>query len=368
MNSLIILLIPVAAFGAAGETTTLARPLDAWSASAQSIWCYDVTLHAIVETFWAPDNELVLVVDDTIRQRYMQGSWRVDQVETNHFYKGRQPDRWKVSSGEVLAYAHEAASEDVRFFNSTSNFAQHEQLVGFSRGKLLVPQLYETFRAHFYGQSFEQMLRPRLQDARSTRIGTTVTLTFPPAPDPVPMVNEAKTLFEITLDAAKGYMPARIKSAPNPTGAPDLVDDMVNELVLVDGGLWIPAITRLTIHCPAYTGDAAIPMSVVRIELDLGRSTFNTDIHPDVFRLPFPPGAVVYDKDQRRNFVQAEGGEKDYEAYDEFVKSRFRGGGEPRVFPRMTLVLLAANAAVIAALTLGLWARKRRRKAREAST
>jgi hypothetical protein len=95
----------------------------------------------------------------------MQGSWRVDQIETNRFFRVQEPKTWEASPSDVQAFALEFSAQDVRFFSSQSNFGQFCSASDFNRAKLLVPQLYEFFRGDFYGQTFREMLLPRSNEA-----------------------------------------------------------------------------------------------------------------------------------------------------------------------------------------------------------
>lgn len=335
------------------------RFIELWGGSAEGIWSYDVTVHATVRTFTKDQQRLVPVGDHVLRQRFMQGSWRVDQIETNRFFRGQEPKTWEASPSDVQAFALEFSAQDVRFFSSQSNFGQFCSASDFNRAKLLVPQLYEFFRGDFYGQTFREMLLPRSNEADTSVDGGLVRLVIPPVTNPAILVNGARDWFEVVLDARKGHMPVRIKKSKDLSSDAHFVE-IENDLTQVDGGLWVPTTSSVTVHSKAFTGGLSIPATVTLVEVDLAKSKFNDDIDPKVFELPFPPGTVVRDADQQENYVQSDGDKRDYEAYEELVRSRMGETRKERLDAspsRVRIVVIVAGFLGLAAVLMGLYFR-----------
>lgn len=250
--------------------------LDRWSASVQNIWSYDVTVHVNITTFAKDRGASVPVGDHRIRQRFLQKSWRVDLLETTWYRDMAEPDHWEATEQDILAYSYEYVTGKVRFFNSASNFGEVGSLTEFQKGKLLAPMHYELFRGDYYGQTFDQMLRPRLGEASVSSADGSVKLSIAPSPPSAPVLTNGKASLEVVLDPRKGYMPILIKRVPHP-GKPHLIQ-VANEIVSVGDRLWAPRGTVKTIYSALDTGDAGVPFSTVTLDVDPESALYNVDL------------------------------------------------------------------------------------------
>ncbi len=305
--------------GALAADDSAARILDLWSRSIEGLRSYDVLLHVTTDTFAKEDGHLVRVGEHTLRQRFMDRNWRVDLIKVRHIFRGGlKPELTETGADETNAIAYDIRAQQVRFFSSPQNFGQFQPLNDRIVAKLQAPQLYESFREQFWGQTYIQMLQPRLKDAKVSSDGDLVTLQFPPCSDRSLPINDAEYRFEIVLDSSKGYMPVLIRRSRQ---SGDSRVETTNDLTKTENGLWVPHKTTRTIYSKLGTGDLNVPLNVVVEELDMAQSNFNIAIDPVVFQLPFPPGTVVRDEFQHVNYIQANDGKKDFKAYDNYVQS-----------------------------------------------
>ena len=286
---------------------------------------YDVLLHVTTDTFDKESGRLVRVGEHTLRQRFMDRNWRVDLIKIRHiFIGGQKPELTETGPDETNAFAFDFRALQARFYSSPQNFGQFQPLDDRIVAKLQAPQLFESFREPFWGQTYFQMLQPRLKDAKVSSDGDLVTLQFPPCSDRSLRINDAEYRFEIVLDPSKGYMPVLIRRS-RPSG--NMRVETANELTKTESGLWVPHKTTRTIYSKLGTGDLNVPLNVVVEDIDMARSNFNIDIDPVVFQLPFPPGTVVRDEFQHVNYIQAKDGTQDLKAYDNYVQSGIQHAG-----------------------------------------
>lgn len=341
-----------------------ARLLDLWNDSAEKIWSYDVTVHVMVRAFTDTRADLMLVGDYLLRQQYLQGSWRVDQVKIVQHAIGVEPRIATVPEGATVAFARDFSTQEARYLSSPSKVGQTSSLAAFNRTKLLAPQLYEHFRGDFCGQSYHDMLQPKLKGTTVSFHDGLVCLLIPPAEDSSLLIKDARDWFEVTLDPSKDYLPTRIRKFRD-LQSDELLTDIENHWLQVDGGLWVPRSSTKTVYSRQITKGMKAPAAVTVLEIDTEKSRFNIDISPAVFSLPFPTGTVVWDEDRGENYVQAKGDAKDYEAYRQLVRSRMLDSEatKPAVLSAKPygVVLVAINAVVIVAILVAISLRRFRK-------
>ncbi len=290
-----------------------ARLIELWNGAAEEIWSYDVTVHVVVRAFAETKSDLTVVGDHLLRQQYLRGSWRVDQLKTDQRSIGHDPRIVNVPEGATVAFARDFSTQHARYFSSPDKFGQIYSLSGFNRTKLLAPQLYEHFRGDFCGQSFRDMLQPKLKGATVSSRDGLICLLIPPTEDASLLIKDANDWIEVTLDPSKNYLPTRIRKSKD-LKSDDLLTDVENHWVQNDGGLWVLQKTTKTVYSKEITKGVKVPAAVTTLEIDTNKGKFNIDIAPAVFSLPFPTGTVVWDDDQHKNYVQPNGDDNRREA------------------------------------------------------
>lgn len=290
-SRLFLLLTALQFASQASAADDVAGSLASWRRTADALCSYDVMLRVGVESYVEQKNAMMKVGEHSLRQRFLRGSWRVDLIETRRMFSAQDPDVWSRSGDDIVAFAFDRTGRDVRFFDGAANFRETQPIGQFSAVRLLAPQLYEAFRASFYGRTYYQMLQPRQDTASLTSDGALATLRFPFA-ERAPAVDLERASVEVTLDTGKGYTPVRIKIAPKSDS--EMYTLIENRLTWVpDGRVWVPETVRRTIFSKGHTGDISVPAAVTTIEVEMAKSRFNVDIDPDVFELAFPAGTVA---------------------------------------------------------------------------
>lgn len=291
--------------------------LDLWVAGCQSIWSYDVD---VVTTHWVKPKddgpELKFVGKFTKRQRYLNGQWRIDHLEQ----VTEKVERWTPEDGDVFAIAWDG--KDARTFSARSNIGEVLPILKLGTGKALGSRYCELYRSTFFGQTYTDMIRPRSGVSLSEASPGVYLLDVPPAPGL--KVSLPKSRFVFTLDGTKSFLPSQIKMySPSNLEAPSAISE--TDLQEVAAGLWAPVKSQKRIYrTPVPKDSPGELIAIERFEIDLNKATFNVDIDPEVFRLAFPPGTIVYDHNEGKNFVVSANSGRDYEAYAQVVTDMAR--------------------------------------------
>lgn len=330
------------------------RSLEAWNSAAEAVWSYDVYASITVHAHSKSQQQLVVAGEHELRQRFSLGKWRVDLLRTQRKYTDR-PEEISEAANEPSAYAFDG--KQIRYFSHSNNFGQVQDRRTFSPAKLLAPQLFEMFKAHFGGEPFLSMLRDRAARGTMLKADSTVLLDLP--------VDEAALLhtfwnldFQITLAPSAGWQPIHIRYGQElGADASPFFVEYSNDFEEVAPRVWAPIRCTKAVHSKAIVGDAMQPAGVTEIRIDRERSQFNVDIPPEVFEMAFPPGALVYDASSGQNYVQSQGSEKDYRAFDELVRQKVdsfeerRPGAVGTSFRKATsVVLIVVNGLIVAGL------------------
>ena len=348
------LLCSVVALGA--DELSPDRLLAEWEASAQQIWSFDVTFELAVDSRPERSQPLAPVLRHVLRQRYLRGRWRVDDL-AGGLAGSATAEPYETPEGHTNAFAMQQLV--VRRYDSQQQFGSITSLPGFNETKLKSPLLTEFFRRTFSGDPYLRILEARLADASVESEGDVFVLRFGPAPQGA-LVSLPNAGFEVRLDRASGFMPTQIARFL-PSDDPVVRVEYVSRVATVDKGVWFPVQAEKRTYAIQYSDSMDEPASVSRLIVDLTRSRFNVDIEAEVFELPFAAGTVVYDAIKKENFVQTASGDRDYLAYQRHVRdlarelatARRANGAESRQPVRWRTVLLVVHSLVFA--SIGVW-------------
>jgi hypothetical protein len=268
----------------------------------------------VVVNVLSEQGRLVKAHEHKIRQRYLHGKWRVDFLRTHYRYADGTEEIWE-SNGGIRAFASNRDGSGVRYYSSETHFGELKVPGGDPETavKLLAPQLYETFKSHFYHETYWSMLAYRVPVGTVTYEEDSALLRLPATASSDPH-NFAKADFVVHLSQKIG-LPTLIRRGVNIAGNPDVISEFENEMAEVLNGIWAPVRSTRRVYSAPLVGNLQTAASENQLALDLSRSKFNIDIPLEVFELRFPPGTVVHEKASGENYVVSDGNQKDYQAY-----------------------------------------------------
>ena len=278
-----------------GEIQTL---LFSWNSAADSVKSYDVYLDVVVNTL--TEGKLVKAHEHQIRQRYQDGKWRVDLLRTLYRSVNGREEVWE-SNDDILAFASNRDGKGVAFFSSREHFGELKTPRGDSetRIKLLAPQLYETFKSHFYHETYYSMLSYRAESGTLSRQSDSIEVRLPRTTSSTPH-NHSKEDFLVRFHPGVP-IPVQIRRGVMLAESPNTISEFESEVAEVVDGIWVPVRVTRRVYSSDFATDMNTPACEELLIVDREQSRFNIDILPEVFELPFPPGTVVHDKSKGEN-------------------------------------------------------------------
>jgi len=280
--------------------------------------------------------------------------WRVDRLADDPARKDGGIRPWKAGPDDVQAIAWDG--EHIRAFTSRSNFGEIRNRSDINSGHTGGPLFHELFATTIFGGAYLKAIQPRKSIGVERRSSDELVLDCPPAKGALVSFNGNRLV--IILDPNKGWAVKKIWcSSSAHTDRP--VWEIENSLGEFSPGLWLPTKAAKRVYRRVSGDEAPELFGEQLIEVDAVRAFVNVEIAPDVFRLKFPQGAIVYDKTEHKNFLAAAGDGRDYAGYDRMARSkvgrvsaRTEGPSGP-----MFAFLVALTAIVVA---LAAWRLRRR--------
>lgn len=296
------------------DEPSLQEALDGWNSSIEEIRSYDVTLrtsHLVVDH---PTGKASLAGRLVCRHRFLHGMWRVDRLRVESFRSQSPPEIGETPSGAVWAIAWDGKT--LRSYDSEQKIATLLRLPQVNAwGTLGGPLYHELYRAtSFLGEPYPRNLQAR-GPARLILQDDLLRIEAPARPEASVSWNTMELWVE--LSRSRGLMPVRIvRRDPAPEGGAEV--ELVCRYRRWPPGIWAPEraeqISRLR--------SGAAVQTLATVEIEVTQAQFNVPLDPALFALEVPPGTVVYDGQERRNFLAAEGGKRDYEGYRRLMAQR----------------------------------------------
>ena len=288
-----------------------------WQSAIEALWSWDVSIDVVV-TGADKDRAEFPIGIHRLRQRYLQGKWRVDFLSTKQFTRGKVYESYEAGS-DVKAWAFDGKT--TRFFNSASQFGQtdtHPHLDEI-QAKLLSPLLQEAFKEDFAGVAYPKLLSMRPSPEIIKKDAAIVL--FLAANDPKKEKSAPLGGYDLEIELSNTHgLPTSMSKGEGLRASRDIVETWQIEYGRAADGLTVPVNATCTVFSPDITGSSELPASKTVISIDMMKSTFNVDIDPIIFEVPFPPGTAVRDMDAGGSYIVTEGNEKDYAAYSARVK------------------------------------------------
>ena len=348
----------------ADDSDKVLRSLEIWKSSADEIWSYDVYASIRVTSYSRKKKEMMLVGDHEVRQRFMNGMWRVDLLKTKMFFSSGRIDEWDAGPSEAnyKAFA-EAGDNVVRSHLAGEHFGDIVESRKFTPAKLLANQLFESFKNYPQAADYRSFLAERATISKITSHDSGVmTIRMPSvSEDRQPAANVG---IEVDLDDSHGMLPLSIReSADLASDVSDFYATNDNILTEVMPGLWCPTTVVRKIYDEHVLGTNKEPISISIFKVDMTRAKFNIDIPIEVFELKLPKDTVVYDGRTGENYLQSTDGLrdfKDYDGYSRLIQKRARPKARSTPNHGNTTWLIVVNAILVFGVLVIVYMKRRR--------